>query len=122
LGEDNPIEVILIQRAIRQTNLAISLQHVENGEEAIAYLQGEGIYVDRERYPFPRLLLTNVKMPRMGGLELLAWVRQQQHLKDLPVVVLRDVRLRGKREVLAFVGCWDAGMRSRSWSTPKNWF
>jgi CheY-like chemotaxis protein len=88
LAEDNPDEVFFVKRSLKKTNLPISLQHVENGEEAIKYLQREGVYVDRERYPFPALLLTDLKMPLINGLKLLEWVRHQQHLKELPVVIM----------------------------------
>lgn len=89
LAEDNPLDALLVQRVICKTHLPISLQRVENGEKAIEYLQGKGVYADRERYPFPSLLLTNIRMPRLSGFELLAWIKQQPHLKnDLLVVVM----------------------------------
>jgi CheY-like chemotaxis protein len=88
LVDNNPTDVFLFQRAIRKSHTGISLQRVENTEEAIKYLQGEGVYADRECYPFPSLLLTDLRMPCLNGLELLAWIKQQQHLKSLPVVVM----------------------------------
>ncbi|MEW6492760.1 MAG: response regulator [Cyanobacteriota bacterium] len=88
LAEDDPNDLFLVKRAIRQANLAISLQVVGNGEEAVNYLMREGDYADTERYPLPALILTNLKMPRMNGVELLIWVKQQPHLKDIPVVVM----------------------------------
>lgn len=88
LAEDDPNDLFLVQRAIRKANLAISLRVVRNGEEAVSYLMAEGDYADTERYPLPVLILTNLKMPRMNGLELLIWVKQQPHLKDIPVVVM----------------------------------
>lgn len=88
LAEDNADDVIFIQRAIRKAGASVSLQHVENGSEAMSYLLGEDFYSDRERYPFPALIITNMKMPRMNGLELLAWIKQQPSLKHLPVLVM----------------------------------
>lgn len=88
LVEDNADDLIFIQRAIRKAGVSIFLQHVENGEEAVSYLLGEGFYSDRERYPFPALIVTNMKMPRMNGLELLTWIKQQPTLKHLPVLVM----------------------------------
>ncbi len=88
LAEDNADDAIFIKRAIRKAGAPVSLQHVENGEEAMSYLLGEGCYCDRERYPFPALIVTNMKMPRMNGLELLAWIKQQPSLKHLPVLVM----------------------------------
>jgi CheY-like chemotaxis protein len=54
----------------------------------MSYLLAEGFYSDRERYPFPAPIVTNMKMPRMNGLELLAWIKQQPSLKHLPVLVM----------------------------------
>jgi CheY-like chemotaxis protein len=88
LAEDNPNDLWLVQRAIRRMNVPISLQHVGNGEEAVSYLLGEAHYANRERYPLPELILSNLKMPRMGGLELLAWLKQQPDLKDIPIVIM----------------------------------
>lgn len=88
LAEDNPNDLFLVKRAIRKANLAVSVQVVGNGEEAVSYLMGEGDYADTERYPLPALILTNLKMPRMNGLELLIWVKQQPNLQDIPVVVM----------------------------------
>jgi len=88
LVEDNADDLIFIQRAIRKAGASVSLQHVGNGEEAVSYLLGKGLYCDRERYPFPALIVTNMKMPRMNGLELLTWIKQQPTLKHLPVLVM----------------------------------
>ena len=88
LVEDDPNDVLLIQRAFGKANLDNSIQVVENGEDALAYLAGQGPYADRERYPLPVLILLNLKLPRKSGLEVLAWLRQQPGLKRLPVVVL----------------------------------
>jgi CheY-like chemotaxis protein len=88
LAEDSADDLIFIKRAIRKAGASVSLQIVGNGEEAVSYLLGEGFYSDRERYPFPALIITNMKMPRMNGLELLAWIKQQPTLKHLPVLVM----------------------------------
>jgi CheY-like chemotaxis protein len=61
---------------------------VENGEQAIAYLKGEGKYASREEYPLPSLLLLDLKMPRKNGFDVLEWIRQQPGLGSLRVVVL----------------------------------
>ncbi len=88
LVEDNPNDLLFIQRAIRKANLPFSLYVVENGEVAVTYLLGQGFYANREQYPFQALIITNMKMPRMNGLELLRWVKQQPNLKHLPVLVM----------------------------------
>ena len=88
LAEDDPNDVLLIQRAFEKTNIANPIQVVRDGEEAVAYLSGEGQFADRDRHPLPLLLLMDLKMPRKSGLEVLEWVRRQPGLKRLPVVVL----------------------------------
>ncbi len=88
LVEDDPNDVLLLQRAFRQANVAPSI-HVEgDGEQGVAYLAGQGPYADRVRHPLPMLLLLDLKLPRLSGFEVLAWLRQQPGLRRLPVVIL----------------------------------
>jgi|SRR5205809_2369296 len=89
LAEDDPNDVLLIQRALQRSNIVNPLQVVRDGADAVAYLNGDLQYGDRERYPLPVLLLMDLKMPRKSGLEVLEWLRQQTGgLRRLPVVVL----------------------------------
>ena len=88
LAEDDPNDVLLVQRAFQRIPVANPLQVVRDGEEALAYLSGQAPYADRERHPLPVLMLMDLKMPRKSGLEVLAWVRQQPGLKRLPIIVL----------------------------------
>jgi CheY-like chemotaxis protein len=92
LVEDDPNDVLLIERAFRRANLANPLRVVGDGEAALAYLSGELPYTDRDRYPMPLMILLDLKLPRKSGLEVLAWLRQQPGLKRLPVVVLTSSR------------------------------
>ena len=88
LAEDDPNDVLLIQRAFQRNHVANPVQVVRDGEEALAYLSGQAPFADRERHPLPVLMLMDLKMPRKSGLEVLAWVRHQPGLKRLPIVVL----------------------------------
>jgi CheY-like chemotaxis protein len=88
LVEDNANDVLFIERAIRRGNLPFILYHVQNGEEAVSYLLGNGQYGDREQCPLPNLVISNMKMPRMNGLQLWQWIRQQPEWDQLPIVVL----------------------------------
>src|SRR5215467_13345807 len=88
LVEDEPDDVMNIQRAFRKAKLANPLQVVNDGDSAVAYLNGDPPYNDRTRYPLPTLALLDLKLPRRSGLEVLAWMRKQPHLKRLPVVIL----------------------------------
>lgn len=92
LVEDDPNDALLIQRAFRKANLMNPMKVVEDGEEAVAYLSGRGVYADREEYPLPTLILLDLKLPRKSGLEVLEWMREQPGLKRLPVVVLTSSR------------------------------
>ena len=86
--EDNPDDRILLQRAFRRARLANPVHMVTDGEEAVAYLLGEGRFADREANPFPVLVLLDLKIPRRSGLEVLQWMREHPTLRRLPVVVL----------------------------------
>ena len=88
LVEDDPNDVVLIQRAFRKANIVNPIYIVENGEDAIDYLAGKGKFKDRNKYPIPTLVLLDLKLPRISGHEVLAWVRKQHKLKRLPIVVL----------------------------------
>ena len=67
--------------------LANPLQIVRNGEEAVSYLDGKGVYADRLVYPLPNLLLLDLKMPRLNGFQVLEWLKTKPDLGALPVAV-----------------------------------
>src|SRR3989440_8913154 len=88
LAEDRQDDVMIIRRAFAKSKLLNPLHVVSDGDEAIAYLQGEGKYASRDEYPLPSLLLLDLKMPRKGGFEVLEWIRKQPSLSALRVIVL----------------------------------
>jgi len=88
LAEDDLDDVLLTQIAFERARLANPLQVVRDGEEAIAYLKGEGAYADRERYPFPILLLLDLKMPKVDGFQVLEWLQSQPERSHLPVAIM----------------------------------
>lgn len=88
LAEDDNDDAFLMSRAFRKAHLLNPIVRVNDGEQAIAYLRGEGEYADRERFPLPFLLLLDLNMPRVSGFEVLQWLRQQPELRRLLVVIL----------------------------------
>ncbi len=88
LVEDSPDDRLLILRAIEGAGLAICVELATNAQQAIKYLEGNGNYADRERYPLPALIVTDIEMPCMSGLELLTWIKRQTELAGIPVVVM----------------------------------
>jgi CheY-like chemotaxis protein len=92
LVEDNPDDVLLIKRAFKKAGLGHSLQVATHGEEAVDYLAGGGGFADRDKHPFPALVLLDLQLPRRSGHEVLAWLRDQEDLRRLPVVVLTSSR------------------------------
>ena len=93
LAEDDPNDVLLIQRAFQKAGLRNALKVTRDGGQAIEYLGGEGMYANRERFPIPFLLLLDLKMPGTNGFEVLEWVRKEPELKRLLVVVLTSSNL-----------------------------
>jgi len=86
--EDREDDIFLMRRAFDKAFLTNPVQVVRSGEEAVAYLSGEGKYANRAEYPLPVLILLDLKMPGMDGFEVLTWIRQRDGIRGLPVVVL----------------------------------
>ena len=94
LVEDNTNDVMLLQRAFSKTGARGTIRAVNDGDAAVAYLAGEGIYADRERYPVPHLLFLDLTLPRRSGHEVLGWLRQREDLKRIPVIAPTSSRER----------------------------
>ncbi len=94
LAEDNPDDVLLVQRAFKENKAPNPVHAVANGDEAIQYLAGEGRYSDRSAFPFPALFLLDLKMPVKDGLEVLRWLHAHPEIpRKLPVVVLSSAEM-----------------------------
>jgi CheY-like chemotaxis protein len=88
IAEDDEDYVLLIKQVFARAHIPNPIHVVWNGEEAISYLKGAGKYSNRDEYPLPDILLLDLKMPRVNGMEVLKWVRQQPSLASLRILVL----------------------------------
>jgi CheY-like chemotaxis protein len=88
LVEDSENDALLMCTVFDRAGLGQPLRFARNGDQAMAYLRGDGIYADRVQYPLPTALLLDLNLPGMNGLEVLTWIRQQPRLKRLRVYVL----------------------------------
>jgi CheY-like chemotaxis protein len=88
LAEDLENDVFLIRRAFQRAGFTNLINVVRDGEEAIDYLSGTSAYANRDEYPLPDLILLDLKMPKVGGFEVLKWLRRQPEIGRTPVVVL----------------------------------
>jgi CheY-like chemotaxis protein len=88
LVEDNEDDVFLMNRALREAGVENPMQVVEDGQQAVDYLSGNGPFADRTAHPLPVIVFLDLKLPIMMGLEVLAWIRSNPAFADIVVVVL----------------------------------
>ena len=98
IAEDDSNDADLLQAAIKRAGFANPVRVVENGDRAIAYLEGRAPYDDRGTYPLPSLIFTDLKMPMVGGFELLQWFREHDMARVAPIIVLSGSALRADIE------------------------
>lgn len=106
LAEDSPADAEMAIDALREARLANPIVHVEDGVEAMDYLMRRGAFADRVE-GVPAVLLLDIKMPRMDGLEVLKQIRAEDSLKRMPVVILSS-----SREESDLARSWDLGVNA----------
>jgi CheY-like chemotaxis protein len=93
LVEDSPDDVLLIERAFQKSDLRHPLRSVTDGQKAIEYLEGIDDYSDRDTFPFPGLVILDLKMPGVGGFDVIQWMRRHPQAKLVPIIVLASSSL-----------------------------
>ena len=88
LAEDNPDHAELLMRSFKGHRIPNKIYHVRDGEEALDYLFRRGDFADPERSPRPHLILLDLKMPKVNGIEVLQSIRAAEEFADVPVVML----------------------------------
>lgn len=88
LVEDNIDHAELVMRCFEDHRIANKIHHVSDGALAIEYLMGKNQYADREKYPIPNLILLDLRLPKVDGLEVLTRIKATETLKHIPVVIL----------------------------------
>ncbi|MFC4729693.1 response regulator [Coralloluteibacterium thermophilus] len=106
LAEDSPADAEMAIDALREANLVNPITHVEDGVEALDWLFSRGNFADRGSEP-PAVVLLDIKMPRMDGLEVLRQMREDERLRKVPVVILSS-----SREESDLARSWDLGVNA----------
>jgi two-component system response regulator len=88
LVEDNPSDIELTKRALANANIANKVVVAEDGQEALDYLFGTGHYAGRDAAPLLAVVLLDLKLPKVDGLDVLRRIRADERTKRLPVVIL----------------------------------
>lgn len=107
LVEDNPQDLQLTQRALQRAHLANRIHVARDGEEALDFLFAEGAYLGRDITNTPKVVLLDLKLPKVDGLEVLRRIKGDPRTKAIPVVVLTS-----SKEQCDVVGSYQTGANS----------
>jgi CheY-like chemotaxis protein len=88
LVEDDDGHARLIERNLRKVSLANPIDRVADGQEAMDYLHNAGRFADRDRYALPQLVLLDINLPQIDGIEVLQRIKNDARLQPLPVIML----------------------------------
>ena len=87
LVDDDEDIALLLQMTLTKSQIPLSLQRTASVKEAIQYLTRQNQFLDKQKFPFPCVVLLDMKLPGDSGFELLQWIREQSEFPTLPVVV-----------------------------------
>ena len=93
VAEDDQSDLELLNHALSRDIVEVDLQVTRDGDELVSYLQGEGRFRDRQKHPIPDLILLDLKMPRLGGLDVLHWLQEHLRCARIPTIVLSGSNL-----------------------------
>jgi CheY-like chemotaxis protein len=88
IAEDDANDAFILKRALVEAGATGPIHFCANGAEVCSYLRGEGQYDDRARFALPWLVITDLKMPQLDGLDLLRWIRAHPDFGLIPVIML----------------------------------
>jgi two-component system response regulator len=88
LVEDNMSDAELIIHSLSESNLSNHLVHLQDGEEALDFIFGRGIFAERDLGKTPKVILLDIKMPKVDGIEVLRQIRSNEESKLIPVVIM----------------------------------
>ncbi len=106
-AEDSPDDAILTIRALTKSGFTNKLLHVKDGAEALDFMYCRGIYSERNPKSHPKLLLLDLKMPKVSGMQVLEKVKGDPDLKSIPVVILTS-----SQEDPDIANCYELGANS----------
>ncbi|MES2133504.1 MAG: response regulator [Bacteroidota bacterium] len=107
LVEDNPNDAEMTIRALRKNHLANRIIHLKNGAEALDFIYGKGEYEGRDVRAMPKVVLLDLKMPKVDGIEVLRTMKSNELTKTIPVVVLTS-----SKEDPDVKTCYELGVNS----------
>jgi len=107
LVEDNPHDAELTIRALKKANLANRLIHLHDGAEALDFLFAKGAYADRDIGNRPKVILLDIKMPKVDGIEVLRQLKLDEASRTIPVVIMTS-----SKEEQDIITSYDLGVNS----------
>ncbi len=87
-AEDSTDDAMLTVRALKKSGLTNKIQHVKDGAEALEFIYCKGAYTSRNIKQHPKLILLDLKMPKLSGMEVLEKIKSDPHLRSIPIVIL----------------------------------
>jgi CheY-like chemotaxis protein len=95
VAEDDQNDAFLLRRTLKKVGILNPVQIVEDGAIALDYLRGNNEYKNRDEFPFPGVIITDLKMPKVDGFQILSWLKRHPECGVIPTVVLSASAMEG---------------------------